>query len=321
MRYVVIGAGAIGGTIGVRLAEAGRDVVLVARGAHLDALRESGLTLDEPGRSRTLRLPAAGGVDEIEWQEGDVALLCTKTQDTVPLLDGLRAVAPYVPVVCAQNGVANERFAAERFGVVQAVCVVVPAEHLTPGRVVAYSTPVAGILDVGRYPEGVDELSEQITADLTAAGFSSRPDAAVMRAKYRKLLVNLANAAEAACGADDPGLPALAAAARAEGERCLAAAGIDVLSAEDERARRGDLIAEQPVNGAARQGGSTWQSLRRGVGVVEAEHLNGEIVALGRAHGVATPVNTLLLDTVVEMAAGTETPGGRDARRLLAAVE
>jgi 2-dehydropantoate 2-reductase len=313
MRYVVIGAGAIGGTVGGRLAEAGRDVVLVARGAHLDALRESGLTLDEPGRSRTLRLPAAGGVDEIEWQEGDVALLCTKTQDTVALLDALRAVAPDVPVVCAQNGVANERFAAERFAAVQAVCVVVPAEHLTPGRVAAYSTPVAGILDVGCYPKGVDELSEQIAADLTAAGFSSHADPAVMRAKYRKLLVNLANAAEAACGPDDPDLAALAAAARAEGERCLTAAGIDVLPPEDERARRGDLIAEQPVDGATRQGGSTWQSLRRGAGVVEAEYLNGEIVALGRAHGVATPVNTLLLDTVTRMAAGAEQPGGRDA--------
>ena len=48
MRYVVVGAGAVGGTIGVRLAEAGRDVVLVARGRHLDAIREHGLRLDDP---------------------------------------------------------------------------------------------------------------------------------------------------------------------------------------------------------------------------------------------------------------------------------
>ncbi|WP_142056312.1 ketopantoate reductase family protein [Pseudonocardia kunmingensis] len=320
MRYVVIGAGAIGGTIGGRLAEAGRDVVLVARGAHLAALRESGLTLDEPGRSRTLRLPAAAGVDEIEWQDGDVALLCTKTQDTVPLLDALRALAPDVPVVCAQNGVANERFAAERFSSVQAMCVVLPAEHLRPGRVVAYSTPVPGILDLGRYPDGVDTITEGIAADLTAAGFSSRPDPAIMRAKYRKLLLNLANAAEAACGPDDPGLRDLAGAARDEGEKCLAAAGIDVQSREEERARRDALITERPVDGAARQGGSTWQSLRRGAGSVEAEFLNGEIVALGRAHEVPTPVNALLLDTVAEMAAGTEAPGGRDAQQLLAAV-
>ena len=44
MRYIVIGAGAIGGTIGGRLAAGGHEAVLVARGAHLDALRAKGLT-------------------------------------------------------------------------------------------------------------------------------------------------------------------------------------------------------------------------------------------------------------------------------------
>ncbi|GAA0903518.1 ketopantoate reductase family protein [Pseudonocardia zijingensis] len=319
MRYVVIGAGAIGGTIGGRLAEAGSEVVLVARGAHLAALRESGLRLDDPERSRTLRLPAAGGVDEVDWRPGDVALLCTKTQDTEALLDALRAVAPDVPVVCAQNGVANERFAAARFAQVQAMCVMLPAEHLTPGRVVAYSAPVPGGLDVGRYPDGVDELSERIAADLAAAGFSSLADPVVMQAKYRKLLLNLANAAEAACGPQSPGLAELAAAAREEGERCLAAAGIAVLSVEQERARRNGLINERPVDGASRGGGSTWQSLRRATGSVEAAYLNGEIVDLGRRHGVPTPVNSLLLETVTRMADGAEPPGIRDARELLVA--
>jgi 2-dehydropantoate 2-reductase len=319
MRYVVIGAGAIGGTIGGRLTEAGREVVLVARGAHLDALREHGLRLDDPERSRTLRIPAVGSVGEVGWRAGDVALLCMKTQDTEAVLDALRAVAPDVPVVCAQNGVANERFAAARFAEVQAMCVMLPAEHLTPGRVVAYSAPVPGGLDVGRYPDGVDELSEHISADLTAAGFSSLADPAVMQTKYRKLLLNLANAAEAACGPASPRLAELAAAAREEGERCLAAAGIAVLSVEQEQARRDGLITERPVAGESRGGGSTWQSLRRGTGSVEAAYLNGEIVALGRRYGVPTPVNSLLLDTVTGMAAGSEPPGSRDAAQLLAA--
>ncbi|MHA6616151.1 ketopantoate reductase family protein [Pseudonocardia sp. DLS-67] len=319
MRYVVIGAGAIGGTIGGRLAEAGREVVLVARGAHLAALQESGLRLDDPERSRTLRLPAVGGVGEVGWRADDVAVLCTKTQDTVAVLDELHAVAPDVPVVCAQNGVANERFAAARFAEVQAMCVMLPAAHLTPGQVVAYSLPVPGGLDVGRYPEGVDELSERIAADLTAAGFSSLADPAVMQAKYRKLLLNLANAAEAACGPGSPRLGELAAAARDEGERCLAAAGIAVLPVDQERTRRDGLITERPVAGASRGGGSTWQSLHRATGSVEAAYLNGEIVELGRRHGIPTPVNSLLLATVAGMAEGAEPPGSRDAAQLLAA--
>ncbi|WP_238450428.1 ketopantoate reductase family protein [Micromonospora sp. 4G55] len=57
MRYVIIGAGAVGGTIGVRLGEAGHDVTLVARGAHLDAIRRDGLTLRTPEGTATWRGP------------------------------------------------------------------------------------------------------------------------------------------------------------------------------------------------------------------------------------------------------------------------
>jgi 2-dehydropantoate 2-reductase len=48
------------------------------------------------------------------------------------------------------------------------------------------------------------------------------------------------------------------------------------------------------IDGERRGGGSTWQSLARGLGSTEADFLNGEIVLLGRLHGVATPVNGLL---------------------------
>ena len=59
MRYVIIGAGAVG-TIGVRLSQAGRDVTLVARGAHLDAVRRQGLLLAAPDGEHTARyLPSA----------------------------------------------------------------------------------------------------------------------------------------------------------------------------------------------------------------------------------------------------------------------
>jgi 2-dehydropantoate 2-reductase len=315
MRYVVIGAGAIGGTIGGRLAEAGREVVLVARGAHLAALRESGLRLDDPERSRTLHLPAAGGVGEVGWRAGDIALLCTKTQDTEAVLDALRAAAPDVPVVCAQNGVANERFAAARFASVQAMCVMLPAEHLTPGRVVAYSAPVPGGLDVGRYPEGVDELSERISADLTAAGFSSLADPAVMQAKYRKLLLNLANGVDAAFAPGDAA-EQLIDRARAEGEAAISAAGIDIVSEEQDLERRGDILQPRP-SGQPPRGGSTWQSITRGTRS-EIDYLAGEVVLLGRLHGVPTPVNELLQRATNELELGNGTARGRDPADALA---
>ncbi|MBA3905579.1 MAG: hypothetical protein H0X35_02675, partial [Pseudonocardiales bacterium] len=100
--------------------------------------RERGLRLDEPHRSRVARLPVVGAVSEVDWRSGDVVLLCTKTQDSEGVLDQLHAVAPHVPVVCMQNGVVNERWAAQRFTQALGVCVQMPAEHLEPGRVVAY---------------------------------------------------------------------------------------------------------------------------------------------------------------------------------------
>lgn len=316
-RYVVLGPGAVGGVIGGRLHEAGHDVVLVARGAHLETLRRRGLRVDEPGRSRVLAVRVVGAPGDVDWRPGDVTLLATKTQDSAGALDALARAAPAVPVACAQNGVANERLAAERFAEVQAICVMLPAEHLEPGRVVAYSAPIPGILDVGRYPTGTDALTDRIAADLRGAGFSSLADPAVMRAKYGKLLSNLGNAAEAACGPDDPELAALVMAARTEGERCLAAAGITFVPATEEAARRGDLITMHPVAGATRRGGSSWQSLARATGSIEAEFLNGEMVELGRQHGVPTPVNAMLQRVAVQMARRSELPGSRCAAGML----
>jgi 2-dehydropantoate 2-reductase len=95
---------------------------------------------------------------------------------------------------------------------------------------------------------------------------------------------------------------------RAEGVAALDAAGIDHASPEEEAPFR-DLIRLQPVGGRKRQGGSSWQSLARGTGSIEADYLNGEIVLLGRMHGVPTPVNELL-QRMAGRAAREGTPPG-----------
>ena len=316
MRYVVVGAGAVGGTIGARLYEAGREVVLVARGAHLAAIRAHGLRLDDPDRSRTLRIPAVATVGDLAWRPDDVALLAVKSQDTDAVLESLAAVAPEVTVACAQNGVANERAAARLFASVQAVLVILPAEHYEPGVVIASSVPVPGVLDIGTHPAGVDAVSAAIAADLSAAGFSSRTDPAVLDGKYGKLLTNLGNAADAVCGADAPGFADLVEAATAEGRAVLSAAGITARTGDDDRVRRQGILTERPVSGRSRGGSSSWQSLHRGAGTIEARYLNGEIVALGAAHGVPTPVNAALLRAAEEMAANGEPPGSRTSADL-----
>src|SRR5215207_7197961 len=110
MRYIIYGAGAIGGGIGGRLFEAGHDVVLICRGEHLEAIRRDGLLLRSPEGETRLPVPAAGHPREIEFTPDDVVVLTMKTQDTErALLDLEAAGGSGLPVVCCQNGVENER--------------------------------------------------------------------------------------------------------------------------------------------------------------------------------------------------------------------
>ncbi|QGN45433.1 ketopantoate reductase family protein [Micromonospora sp. WMMD558] len=297
MRYVIIGAGAVGGTIGVQLGAAGRDVTLAARGAHLAAIRERGLTLRRPDGETTWHGPAVDGPGERPLPADTVLVLTVKSQDTASALAawadapvaGGGTAAERLPLVTAQNGVANEPAALRLFAAVHAVCVWLPATHLEPGVVVANGHPHPGMLHLGRYPSGSDDTDRAVAADLTAAGFVAPVRDDVMRWKYGKLLANLGNGLQALLGADVP--DDLSDRVRAEGEAVLAAAGIPHTDRAEEVAERGDLVGHRPVGGEHRSGSSTWQSLARGAGSAEADHLNGEIVLLGRLHGVPTPVN------------------------------
>lgn len=307
MRYIVYGAGAIGGLVGARMAEAGEDVVLIARGAHAEAIDRAGLTVMSADGSLVVDVPVVTDPAGVGIRAGDCVLLTMKSQDTAGALDVLRRTAPpETPVVCLQNGVDNERTALRRFPSVYAVCVMCPASHLEPGVVLQHSVRVPGMLDIGRYPAGIDDTAATVAAAFRAAGFESvvRPD--IVRWKYRKLLMNLGNAAQALLqdGGDD-----VARRARAEGKECLRAAGVDVASAEEDRERRGDVLQIKEIEGQPYGGGSSWQSLRRGTGSIESDFLNGEASLLGRLHGVATPVNDLLQRLAWEAAAGGWPPG------------
>jgi 2-dehydropantoate 2-reductase len=318
MRFVIFGAGAIGGVIGGRLHQHGQEVLLIARGAHHEAIRDHGLTVESGDARDTFPLPVFERPAEIDFAPDDVVVLAVKSDATVDALDALRAAAPpTVRVVCAQNGVANERAALRRFAAVYGVCVMCPAAHLEPGVVQAYSTPIAGLLDLGRYPSGVDETARAIAAAFASATFESEPRFDIMRWKYAKLLMNLGNAAEALFERSEE-MRELVRRAREEGAACLRAAGIEFVSDEEDRDRRGDRLTVRPINGARRGGGSSWQSLARGTGAIETDYLNGEVVLLGRLHGLATPANELLRELAVEAARAGRPPGQARAEDALA---
>ena len=300
MKFVVYGTGAIGGVLAAGMHVAGDDVVCIARGAHLDAIQADGLRVDTPDGSTVVPVRAVGHPREIEWTPEHVVLLAMKGQDTEGALEALAESArPDVTIACVQNGVENERRALRWFADVYGVVVMAPAAHLEPGVVAGYSAPMRGVLDVGRYPTGTDDVAVGMATAFARAGFSAVAQPDIMAWKYRKLLMNLGNIVEALC---ERGSEAgnVTRALHEEGAAALAAAGIAYVTTEQDRARRDGILNPQPIGGRHRDGGSTWQSVARGMPSLETPFLNGEIVLLGRTHGVPTPVNEACCRLAVE---------------------
>jgi len=321
MRFIVYGAGGVGGVIGARLFQAGHSVVLIARGPHLEAIRKDGLLFESPDESERLRIPAVGHPSALSFTADDVVMLTMKSQHTQQALDMLAdAAGEGVPVICAQNGVANECTAARSFSHVYAMVVHLPANHVQPGVVQAQSRAMTGLLDAGIYPRGADARIAQVTEALGRARFVARPDPLVMRFKYAKLLSNLGNAIQACLPSSEENRE-LFLRARDEALACYAAAGIDCASPREFADRRGDHIQPAPVRGRLRGGGSTWQSLARAQGSVEVDYLNGEIVLLGRIHGVATPVNRALQLATHRLCRDGGAPGSLSHTELRALID
>jgi 2-dehydropantoate 2-reductase len=318
MRLVIFGAGAIGGAVGARLHQSGHAVTLLARGAHLEAIRDDGLTFLTPVERVVLPLPAVGDPGEVDWTGDEVVLLATKSQDTLGALTALRDVAgSAVPVVCLQNGVENERTALRLFDEVYGAVVMLPAAHLQAGTIEAYGAQTTGHIDIGRYPAGTDRRCEEICAALAASRLDSHPVPDVMRLKYAKLLLNLTNVVGALFATCERRRE-LADLVTAEGRAVLDAAGVSYMAQEitdiDARWRRWGV---RDIEGRSRAGSSTWQSLARGTGALETDYLNGEIVLQGRLHGVPTPLNQRLCQLAATAARERRAPGTLSADDVL----
>jgi 2-dehydropantoate 2-reductase len=313
MRYIFYGAGAVGGTLGARLFETGCDVTLIARGAHGAAIAAHGLRFGSPDGWRTLRIPVVEHPAQFTFRSGDVVLLAMKSQDTNAALD---ALAPHAPadlhVVCAQNGVENERRTLRRHANTHGMCVMMAGVYLEAGSVHLHNPAFGSQVDVGRVPGGHDGVDDAIADDLEAAAIRSRACDDIMSRKYAKLLSNLPNVLEAACGPDGVRSD-LAGRARDEALRVFAAAGIEPTRGGDDVRT---VMRFVEVEGVTRPGGSTMQSIIRGLPTLEVDDLNGEIVLLGRLHGVPTPVNALLQRLGVHLIAEKIEPGSMSLTEL-----
>ena len=193
MKVCVVGAGAIGGYLAVRLAHAGHDVAVVARGPHLAAIRERGLTLIEADRELTAA-PAAATDRLGELGPQDLVLLALKAHQIEAVVDELPALLGAGTVlVTLQNGIPwwyFQKLEGEFAGrVVQAVDPRgVLFRRIDPERLIgciAYPAAVVARPGVIRHIEGnrfpVGELDGRetervrgVSAAFTEAGFKAR---------------------------------------------------------------------------------------------------------------------------------------------------
>jgi 2-dehydropantoate 2-reductase len=309
MRYIIIGAGAIGGVIGARLSRGSvHPPVLIARGEHGAAIARDGLRLRTPDEDVTVHPEVASGADGVRLQPDDVLVLAVKTQQAVealhewadaPVVDGsgdrVGTAGELLPIVVAMNGVESERLALRLFSRVFGACVWMPAVHLQAGEVISRIAPSSGTFMMGRYAAPSDErdnaMLATLDADWGASSFTVRIVGDVMRWKYAKLLGNLGNALQALVRAGEDFAP-MAGRLRVEAEDVYRASGIAWASPAEEAAQRGDAFAVRAVPGTPDElGGSTWQSFARGTGSIETDYLNGEIALLARLHGLRAPLN------------------------------
>lgn len=316
IRWVIVGAGAVGGVIGGRLLErTGDEVVLVARGAHAEALAAGGLRLLGPASDITVRPTAVWQPEAIGSLEGVVIVLAVKSHQTAAALAQLGpALDEAAAVVCAQNGVTNEDEVAAVFaGPVLGAMVWMPAVHLEPGVVESHGVP-DGFFLIGDWRAGGASapvagqrqtgVAATVCARLREAGFVAEAVADVARWKRAKLLTNLGNALDAFCVEGGPG--ELQQRVTDEGRAVLDAAGL-AYADPHELVRRAGEAMDHRAGTRVREGGSTWQSLARGRDT-EVGHLNGYIARLGREIGVDAPLNRALVELAPAFERGQRAP-------------
>jgi len=322
MRFIVVGAGAIGTAMGGYLSASGRPVVLIARPSHVAIIAERGLIVRTAKGVLHPDLSAVTDLRMVEWQPDDVILLTCKSQHTRELLDQMRGAPKDVPIFCFQNGVRNEEWAAEMFKNVYAGLVQFSATFSEPGVVEHTRNDV---LAIGKYPSGLDRTTERVGAVLESAGFRVTYYDAAMPRKWGKLLVNLNNALYALIDTwlqlayTDPELRTFLAATMREGLEVIHAADIAIEMGPGEPPA-GEFIRQLEDGAFAypnplelprerRTYPSTWQDVVLRRQTTEVEHFNGEIVRLGAKHGIPTPYNTALLEMMRELLRRNALPG------------
>ena len=288
-----MGAGAVGGYMGGMLARSGVDVTLIARGAHLEAMRSNGLTIDSFRGEFRIPVQVVQSPDQA-GSPVDIVLFCVKSYDTDQAIDALRGLMernPDARVVCLQNGVSNEVKLAEAFGAdrVLSGVVYIGAEIARPGVIRHESR---GEIILGAYGSGQERWVERLAAVFNKAEVPTEMATDVRAVKWEKFLFNCAlNSMTTLTGCRLGTLMGIA-------ETRALFRGV-VLEAEAVARKEGVNLApdvvERVMATAERMNirSSMLADFEHGR-PIEMDTFNGYVVQLGARHGVATPYNEAL---------------------------
>ncbi len=313
MKICIFGAGAIGGYMGAKLAAAGADVSLVARGPHLRAMQERGLTLIEEGERRTVAVRAAEDPAALGVQ--DYVVVTLKAHSVPPVVARMQPlIGPETTIVSGVNGVPWWYFHKiggplegtrlqsvdpgdaqwRGFGPDRVLgCVVYPAAEVEEPGVIRHIE--GNRFSLGEPDGSKSDRAERLSAALTAAGLKAPVRPRIRDEIWVKLWGNLSfNPISALTHATldvlctDPGTRGVARAMMLEAQTIAEALGVRFPIDVDRRIEGGAAV------GAHRT--SMLQDLDAGR-PMEIDALVGAVQELGRLTGTATPT----IDTVLAL--------------------
>jgi 2-dehydropantoate 2-reductase len=325
MRFVVYGAGAVGGVLGGHLARDKHDVLLICRAAHAEAIREqNGLRMKSATGDYFAPLSAATSTTATHFNDDTCVLFVPKSNDTSSCVEELATHAPGgVPIVSFQNGIDNERIISEKFTNVYGGVCRMTCSFLHPGHV---SFRKFGRLIVGKHPKGAHAYAKKLGKILEAAGFKASVSNSIMCDKWLKLVTNLQSAFNALIDDrdhDSPEFLQLKAGVLEEAKRVLTADKIRAKSCDGGDFSLKEMIDELKKPRAARHGSSvrvnnsTWQNLYLKREEVENAFFHDPIIQLAGKYGIAVPHNEVALELVTRGCRETTGPGQLRAAEIV----
>lgn len=299
MKILVIGAGAVGGYFGVRLAAAGTDVTFVARGAHLAAIRDEGLRVESPLGNAHVR-PAKVTDDPTSAGIVDVVLVAVKLWDTEAAAQRIRpVVGPGTAVISLQNGVQKDAVLRSVLGegaVVGGVCYIA-ATIAQPG--VIRHTGTLQKMVFGEYDANRSARCQALLDACTRAGIEAELSDDIERAIWEKFVAIVGLSATTAAIRlpvgpirSHPQTRALLLDVMREAVAVGRAGGVRL----DPGFAENRLAFWDTVSPAMTS--SMHADLERG-NRLELRWLSGAVVELGQEKGVPTPANRVLYDTLI----------------------